>query len=82
MTRAVNQLAAGQKATSSLGTSAKSAVIVNAASGGGGGPMIVPRISGRTITTNLMRNAIAAQAKFMKRKGSEVFSSLNLSPIE
>ena len=81
MTRAVNQLAAGQKATSSLGTAAKSPVIVNAG-GGGLGPMIVPRISGRTITTNLMRNAIAAQAKFMKRKGSEVFSSLNLSPIE
>ena len=78
MTKAVNQLAAGQKAASSLGTAAKSQVIVNA--GGGGGPMIVPRISGRTVTTSLMRNAIAAQAKFMKRKGSEVFSSL--SPIE
>ena len=81
LTRAVNQLAAGQKATSSLGTSAKSPVIVNAG-GGGLGPMIVPNIKGRTITTNLMRNAIAAQAKFMKRKGSEVFSSLNLSPKE
>ena len=56
-------------------------MIVNAG-GGGGGPMIVPRISGRTITTNLMRDAVAAQAKFIKRKGSEVFSSLNLSPIE
>ena len=36
-------------------------MIVN--SGGGLGPMIVPRISGRTITTNLMRDAVAAHAK-------------------
>lgn len=81
LTKAVNQLAAGQKAASSLGTAAKSPVIVNAG-GGGLGPMIVPNVKGRTVTTNLMRDAIAAQAKFMKRKGSEVFSSLNLSPKE
>ena len=56
-------------------------MIVNAG-GGGLGPMIVPNVKGRTVTTNLMRDAIAAQAKFMKRKGSEVFSSLNLSPKE
>ena len=58
LTKAVNQLAAGQKAVSGVGTSAKSPVIVNA--GGGPGPMIVPRISGRTITSTLMRDAIAA----------------------
>lgn len=58
LTKAVNQLAAGQKAVSSLGTSSKSPVIVNA--GSGPGPMIVPRISGRTITSTLMRDAIAA----------------------
>lgn len=58
LTKAVNQLAAGQKAASSVGTSAKSPVIVNA--GGGLGPMIVPRISGRTITSTLMRDAIAS----------------------
>lgn len=44
--------------------------------------MIVPNVKGRTVTTNLMRDAIAAQAKFMKRKGGDVFSSLNLSPLE
>ena len=62
LTRAVNQLAAGQKATSSLGTSAKSPVIVNAG-GGGLGPTILPNVKGRTITKNLMRDAVAAHAK-------------------
>ena len=62
LTKAVNQLAAGQKATSSLGTAAKSPVIVNAG-GGGPGPMIVPNVQGRTVTKNLMRDAVAAHAK-------------------
>lgn len=82
MTKAVNQLAAGQKATSSLGTSAKSQVIVNAASGGGGGlgPMIVPRISGRTITTNLMRDALASNARAIKRATAEAYNLM--TPLE
>lgn len=72
LTKAVNQLAAGQKATSSLGTSAKSTVVVN--SGGGPGPMIVPRISGRTITSTLMRDAIAAQAKFIRKNSAQILN--------
>ena len=43
-------------------------MIVNAGGGGGGGlgPMIVPRISGRTITTNLMRDAVASILRLHK----------------
>ena len=74
LTRAVNQLAAGQKAASSLGTSAKSPVIVNA--GGGPGPMIVPRISGRTITSTLMRDAVAYQMRLARSVSKEIFDSL------
>ena len=56
-------------------------MIVNAG-GGGLGPTIIPNVKGRTVTTNLMRDAIATQPKYMKRKGGEVFSTLNLSPKE
>lgn len=40
-------------------------MIVNAG-GGGLGPMIVPRISGRTITSTLMRDAVAAQMRLAR----------------
>ena len=54
-------------------------MIVNAG-GGGLGPMIVPRISGRTITTNLMRDAVAAQTRLGRIVLPGIFDSL--SPIE
>lgn len=50
-------------------------MIVNAG-GGGLGPMIVPRISGRTITTNLMRNAVAYQMRLARSVRKEIFDSL------
>ena len=78
MTRAVNQLAAGQKATSGLGPASRSPVVVNA--GRGLGPMILPKIPGRIVTSTLMRDAIAAQAKFIRRSGDWIFSEL--SPAE
>ena len=40
-------------------------MVVNAG-GGGLGPMIVPRISGRTITSTLMRDAVAAMLRMNK----------------
>lgn len=65
LTRAVNQLAAGQKATSGLGTSTKSPVIVNA--GHGLGPMLIPQLKGSTVTTTLMNNAAEATQRYYKR---------------
>ena len=50
-------------------------MIVNAG-GGGLGPMIVPRISGRTITTNLMKNAVAYQMRLARSVSKEIFDSL------
>ena len=51
-------------------------MIVNAG-GGGLGPMIVPRISGRTITTNLMRDAVAAQTRLGRIVLPGIFDSLS-----
>ena len=51
-------------------------MIVNAG-GGGLGPMIVPRISGRTVTSTLMRDAVAAQVKFARSYRKEIFASLD-----
>ena len=42
-------------------------MVVNAGGGGGLGPMIVPRISGRTITSTLMRDAVASIFRLHKR---------------
>lgn len=78
MTKAVNQLAAGQKSTGGLGTAARSPVVVNA--GRGLGPMIVPNVQGRTTTTNLMRDAVAAQTRLGRIVLPGIFDSL--SPIE
>lgn len=75
LTRAVNQLAAGQKATSSLGTSAKSTVVVSAG-GSGLGPTILPNVQRRTVTSTLMRDAVAAQIKFARSHREEIFGSL------
>ena len=38
--------------------------------------MIVPRISGRTITTNLMRDAVAYQMRLARSVSKEIFDSL------
>lgn len=42
--------------------------------------MIVPNVQGRTVTTDLMRDAVAAQAKFIRRSADWIFSEL--SPAE
>ena len=54
-------------------------MIVNAG-GGGLGPMIVPRISGRTIATNLMRDALASNARTIKRVTAIVYNLM--TPLE
>lgn len=74
LTRAVNQLAAGQKNTGSLGTAARSPVVVNA--GRGLGPMVLPNVKGRTVTSTLMRDAVAAQVKFARSHRKEIFDGL------
>lgn len=78
LTRAVNQLAAGQKNTGSLGTAARNPVVVNA--GRGLGPMILPNVKDRTTTTNLMRDAVAAQSRLGRIVLPGIFDSL--SPVE
>ena len=42
-------------------------MIVNAG-GGGLGPMLVPNVQGRTVTKNLMRDAVATHVKFLLNK--------------
>ena len=39
--------------------------------------MIVPQIPGRTVTSTLMRDAIAAEAKFLRRNSGEIFNFLS-----
>ena len=54
-------------------------MIVNAGGGGGLGPMIVPNVKGRTVTTDLMRDAVAAQTKLGRIVLPGIFDSL--SPV-
>ena len=79
LTRAVNQLAAGQKNTGSLGTAARNPVVVNAG-GGGLGPTILPNVKGRTVTTNLMRDALASNARAIKKAAVEAYNLM--TPLE
>lgn len=79
LTRAVNQLAAGQKAASSLGASAKSTVVVNA--GHGLGPMLIPQLKGRTITSTLMRDAVAAIFRTYKRQYAAMLSMASMPKV-
>ena len=51
-------------------------MIVNAG-GGGLGPMIVPNVKGRTITTDLMRDAVASIFRLQSRKGDAILSRFN-----
>ena len=79
LTRAVNQLAAGQKNTGSLGTAARNPVVVNAG-GGGLGPTILPNVKGRTVTTNLIRDALASNARAIKKATAEAYNLM--TPLE
>lgn len=56
-------------------------MIVNAG-GGGLGPMIVPRISGRTITSTLMRDAAVAAFRPIKRYGDALVSQYTPKMVE
>lgn len=66
MTKAVNQLAAGQKSTGGLGTAARSPVVVNA--GGGLGPMLIPQLNGATVASTLMNKVAEATLRHYKQK--------------
>ena len=39
--------------------------------------MMFPQVTGRTVTTNLMRDAIAAQAKFIRRNTENIIGYLS-----
>lgn len=75
MTRAVNQLAAGQKATSSLGTASRSPVVVNAGRGGLG-PPILPNVRVKSAPILAARDAIEAQTNLAWRYRNGIFASL------
>ena len=36
--------------------------------------MMLPNVQGRIVTTNLMRDAVAAQAKFIRSHSAEIFN--------
>lgn len=68
LTKAVNQLAAGQKqAQGGVAASSARPVVVNAG-GRGFGPAVIPNIKGRTITSTLMRDALATSMRVQRRK--------------
>lgn len=54
-------------------------MIVNAG-GGGLGPMILPNVKGRTVTTDLMRDALASNARAIKRATAEAYNLM--TPLE
>lgn len=77
LTRAVNQLAAGQKTASGLGTAAKSTVVVNAGGGKGPlGPAVIGNIPGRSVAVNAAKKAVEAQTNFIKKHSAQIFSQL------
>lgn len=79
MTKAVNQLAAGQRAAGGLNNAARSPIVVHA-SGGPSGPAFIPQLNGRTVSSTLMRDAVASQVKFIRRNVSSIVGEL--SPFE
>lgn len=76
LTRAVNQLAAGQKASGGLDRASRSPVIVNAG-GGLNGPMFIPQMKGKTVTSTLMRDATAAAARYIRANQDDVISRMS-----
>lgn len=71
LTKAVNQLAAGQKASGGAVQAARGPVILKAGSGLNG-PVFIPQMKGRTVTTNLMRDAAAAVARYIRANQDEI----------
>lgn len=78
LTRAVNQLAAGQKAAGVAGPASQGLVILKA-DGGLNGTILIPQIKGRSVTTNLMRDATAASARYIRANQDEIIYN-RLSP--
>lgn len=67
LTKAVNQLAAGQKsANGAVAASSARPVVVNAG-GRGFGPAVIPQLGGRTVQQSLMRDALASITRNVRR---------------
>lgn len=76
LTRAVNQLAAGQKASGGIGPAPRGPVVLKA-DGGLKGLMLIPQMKRRTVTKNLMRDAVASQIKFLRENSQVIFGGLS-----
>lgn len=74
LTRAVNQLATGRFLPGGIGPAPRGPVILNAAAGLNG-PMFIPQVKGRTVTTNLMRDAVASSVRYIRANQDEILAT-------